>query len=406
MSPRSILLALAAAGSVVAQVNRCEMRDTYTIKSSSDASALSGCTTWKGDIEIDPLYSGELTLSGVRKIDGDFTAKNVTNLQALSADSLSEITGDWMLTDVTRLIQLSFPSMRTVGGAVTWDALSGIQSVTVGPITKAKSVKVTNTRLQNLDSFNLVSVARWEVTNNDRLQTIKAQLGNVSDSLIIQGFQTAIPSVSFPNLIWAQNITLINCSSIELPSIQIINGSLALKGNTLESFFTPNLTEVGSSIGSGGSLTLNDNSNLNNISMPLLKRIGGSFQVQNNPQLAELNQFPVLANVIGALDFFGVFTKVSLPALSSVDGTFNIQSTSDIQEDCNVFAKLQASKKIRAKYVCSGKNKEVGDINKDPSKSGNSGGDGGKKNSASGLAVSVPMVMGASGVLAMVAALF
>lgn len=404
MSPRSILIALAAAGSVLAQVNRCEKSDTYTIKSSADATALSACTTWKGDIDIDPLYSGELNLAGVRKIDGDFTAKNVTNLQTLTADSLSEITGDWTLSDVTRLVQLTLPSMRTVGGAVTWNALSGVQSVSVGPITKARSMLVTNTRLQNLDSFNLVSVAKWEVSNNNQLQRINAQLGNVSDTLIIQGMPNSLPTVSFPNLIWAQNMTFINCSSIELPSLQVLNGSLALKGNSLETFSTPNLTEVGSSISTGGSLTLNDNAMLSNISMPLLKRIGGSFQIQNNPELAEVNQFPVLANIIGALDFFGVFTKVALPALASVEGTFNIQSKKDIEKDCSAFAKLRDSKKIRAKYVCSGQNTEIGDISTDP-KGGNSGSNGGKKNSASGLAVSVPMIMGASGMLA-IAALF
>jgi hypothetical protein len=53
----------------------------------------------------------------------------------------------------------------------------------------------------------------------------------------------------------------------------------------------------------------NDNSNLKNISLPVLKTVGGAFQIANNTKLVKFTGAPRLEEITGALDFTGAFDE-------------------------------------------------------------------------------------------------
>jgi len=116
----------------------------------------------------------------------------------------------------------------------------------------------------------------------------------------------------------------------------------------MTSIIAPNLTSVGNTATGQGSLAIDANGNLANISMPLLKSVGGADQIANNTALDAIS-FPALATVGGAIDFSGNFSTPDLPALNNVKGGFNVQSTANI--DCSGFKKESGSI-IQGTFTC------------------------------------------------------
>ena len=70
----------------------------------------------------------------------------------------------------------------------------------------------------------------------------------------------------------------------------------------MQSFAAPNLTTC-------GGLIFVDNTELTNISLPMLTSINASYQIANNTQLKIINGFQKLSIIGGALDFNGNFTE-------------------------------------------------------------------------------------------------
>ena len=96
-------------------------------------------------------------------------------------------------------------------------------------------------------------------------------------------------------------MTFRNVSSVTMPSLSQVNGSLGFYSDTFQSFSAPNLTAT------GGGLAFVDSPNLSKISMPKLTEVGAGFLIANNTNLKSIKGFPKLQTVVGALDFAGNF---------------------------------------------------------------------------------------------------
>jgi len=194
-----------------------------------------------------------------------------------------------------------------------------------------------------------------------------------------------------PNLQFALNMTFRNVSSVSLPSLSGVNGSLGFYGNILSTFSAPNLTQTGSD------LVFDDNTGLTNLSLPSLTIVGGGLQIANNSQLKSINGLPKLQDVGGAVDFSGVFTNASLPALKDVRGGFNLQTTQ--QFDCSNFASDHSSSIIKGTYVCSGAQANPGTLGSKPTGTAAGSSPSATKKAAAGhFEVNVPLVMGIASV--------
>jgi hypothetical protein len=235
-------------------------------------------------------------------------------------------------------------------GSIEWVALPALSQLTFpATVSTATSVTISNTFLSTLDGINLNTVGTMQIDNNNRLKTFSTQVANITSQLNINANGNNL-QVSFPNLIWAANMTFRNISSISIPSLATVNGSLGFYGNYMTDIAAPNLTTVGSFSNKVGSLAFVANSKLANISMPLLSSVGGAVQIANNTALNAIS-FESLSTVGGAIDFSGNFTTPVLPALTIVKGNFNIQSQQVI--DCTGFAaEAGVSKVIQGNYVC------------------------------------------------------
>lgn len=272
-----------------------------TIQNQADASGLSSCSTYSGSIAIATGTGGEINIPGVQRITGSLSATNVSQLTGLSADSLEIIDDSFTLNECQILSTLNFPRLTQVT-EVDWNALAGLQglSFTTG-LQEVDSLMIQNTQLGTLDGINLQTAATVTIVNNNYLNDITMQLGNISESITLEANGMNV-SANFPNLEWAANVTMRNVSSLNVPSLASVNGSMGLYANFFEAFSAANLTTV------GGTLSFVSNEDLTNISMPELTTVNGGLPIQNNTQL-EVVYLPSLETVGGALDFYGNFTK-------------------------------------------------------------------------------------------------
>ncbi|TVY50006.1 Protein ecm33 [Lachnellula occidentalis] len=348
MFAQQILLPAFAVFSIAAAQSTGCSQATATINSQADATALASCTTFAGTILLPSTAAGVISIDGPQQVGGDFIVDNATALTSLSSSSISEITGIFHLDSLTVLSTLSFSELTSVG-SIEWSALPVLQQLTFPSfIKKAKDVLITNTFLSSLEGINLDSVETLNINNNGRLTSFSTQVANITGLLNIEANGKSL-AVEFPNLETAANMTFRNCSSISIPSLKTVNGSLGFYGNYIESLAAPNLTTLGSTTETNtGSFALVANGMLSNISFPQLSSIAGAFQIANNTKLYNIS-FPEVSQVGGAIDFAGNFSTPVLSGLKVVSGGFNMQSTSVI--DCPSFDKLNGNV-IQGVYDC------------------------------------------------------
>jgi hypothetical protein len=250
--------------------------------------------------------NGPINIDGPEEVTGDFTAESAGLLTTIESSSIKSIGGDFTLFNLTTLSTLSFAQLTKVGN-INWSSLPALPSLTFPQsIGEAASVIITNTFLSTLDGINLKTVNTLNINNNNRLKTFSTQVGNIHDLLNIDSNGKDL-DVSFPNLLWAANMTFRNCSSISIPSLATVNGSLGFYENYFTSLSAPNLTSVGNLANGQGSLAFVANPSLANITIAGLTQVGGAFQIANNSALEDIS-FPTLAKVGGAIDFSGNFS--------------------------------------------------------------------------------------------------
>ncbi|KAF9887897.1 hypothetical protein FE257_009557 [Aspergillus nanangensis] len=320
----------------------CGDGDSIKIENQSDADGYSTCKTLKGDVEVSEHYSGDLNFQSVEEIDGSLNIDGAANMTSLSAPNLESISETFQLNGLTTLASLSFGSLTTVK-SIKWTALPNLQTLdfTKG-VTEAGSVAITNTGLTNLDGISLKTVGTFDITENVQLKTVNVNnLKNATGLINFAGNMDTL-EIELPNLVGGTNMTFRNVSSVSIPSLKELSGQLGFWGDSFQSFSAPNLTET-------ADLVFNDNSKLNNVSMPNLKTVNGGFQIARNDKLSAID-FPSLEQVTGAIDFSGKFDKASISSLKNVKGGFNMQSTGNFS--CDSFDKLHDDKVIRGTYKC------------------------------------------------------
>merc|ERR1711967_74267 len=117
-----------------------------------------------------------------------------------------------------------------------------------------ESLSIQNTQLGSLDGINLQVADTVYIANNNFLNDITMQLGNVSDSMVLEANGLNVSAI-FPNMKWGNELTFRNCSQVSLPSLATTNGSM------------PVLTKV------GGGLNVANNTGLRTIAFPQLETV-------------------------------------------------------------------------------------------------------------------------------------
>lgn len=336
-----ILPALAAVQLALAD-NSCSPSEPLQVQSTGDASVLSSCETFTGDIVIVSQAAGDISLNGVQQITGSLSSDNATQVSSISAPQLNSIGDKFSLTSLTGLTALNFGSLTSVG-SIEWEALPELQTLafTKG-VSQADSVSIVNTGLTSLNGISLKSIGDFNIAENGYLETVNVNdLKNATGLISFAGNLDSL-NLELPNLESAANISLRNVSSFTVPSLQTLKGLLGLYGDSFLNFSAPNLTST-------GDVSIVGNPALNNISLPVLKTVNGGFSISKNDKLKNIS-FPELETVGGALDFSGVFDVADLPSLKHVKGALNVQSTGNFS--CAPFNELNSNQVVGGKFTC------------------------------------------------------
>jgi hypothetical protein len=353
---------------------------TVTISAAADVTSAAACATITGSVEIVAGAGSSIDLSGeLTKIGGSLTASNLGDLVSFSSTSLKSIGGAFILHNDTFMSTLKFTNLSSVG-SIDWATLSNLGSFTYGDgngITSGKSVAVADTFMNTLEGINIDALDTLDINNNHHLTSFTSKLKSLSTLMNINANGNDL-EVSLPNLVWAANLTISNVTSFSAPSLATINGSIRFDSDYMETFSAPNLTEVQS-----GDLSFVSNSKVTNISCPLLTRVGGGFTIANNTAMEELNGFPLLNEVGGAIKLRGSFSSVDLGSLNDVKGAFDLSSTSDISSSCTSFQTLKNSGDIQGAYSCTSNNANAN--NDVSSAGGSSSSSSGTNNTSSGV---------------------
>jgi len=244
---------------------------------------------------------------------------------------------------------LGMPSLISVG-AIKWITLNALQQLTfTAQVSKARSILITDTALTTLDGINLQTVGNFEVTNNPQLRTISIQVANITQALTISANGPML-NLSFPNLIWANNMTVRNVSGLSIPSLAFVNSTFGVYSSYMTSILAPNLTSV------GGDLAIVADPSLTNASMPILKTVGGGLLIANNSDYLDVSGFASVQTT-GAISVSGNYTSFSLPALKDCKGSFNAQSSGNFS--CDPFQSSKNSGVIKGSFTCSAKSNNV-----------------------------------------------
>lgn len=334
-----VVSALVAASGAVAQTtttsgssstasgsNSACTANVFTISSASDLSAITGCSTVSGTVNISPSLS-TVDLGGITSIQGDLNVINnstgmgnaLAATTAITAGSLQSISGTLTLTQLTQLNNLAMPALTRVGG-ISFRTLPVLQNLGFSGITQASSISIFDTQLQSLNGINLRSVDTFAITQNRYISAISMnQLTQVRNSLIISA-NAANVAVSFPALTSTGNFTIQQVGNLSINALSNVTGSMGLQQNQFAVIQAQNLSYV------TGDLFITNNTQLTNVSMPNLQSVSG-FSIANNTKLSDLN-FPALTTVAGAIDWSGAFSTVEVPNLRDVRGGLNVQTSS------------------------------------------------------------------------------
>lgn len=313
-----------------------------TATAQADLDALSGCSTFAGNIILAETL-GSAAINGIQEIEGNLICKNNTQISSITAGSLASIGGSFTLNGLTVLSTLSFPLLTSIG-SINWVTLPAVDSLqfTTG-VTDCDDIYISDTDLSTLTGITLETVNTLSINNNLNLNQIEMPITSVSDQVDVS--YNGECDISFPDLIWANNLTFQDVQSVSTPKLSTVNASYILISNNFEKLSAPNLTTV-------GGLSIIKNDNLESISFPKLSTIGSAgLEISNNTEIESFS-FPKVSQVAGAIVLKGSFDNATFPMLSLVRGAVTIESDEDF--DCSVFNKLNSNNDIRGNdYVCS-----------------------------------------------------
>ena len=288
----------------------CSTTSTFTVQNQGDATSVSSCQKFSGDIEIAKGAGAAIDFTGsLEQITGSLIYAGDDAVQSLKADSLTQL-GSLNLTNLAGLSTLTMTKLTTVGD-MSLSGLNTLGGFDFSVLDDIGSLSIVNTQIQSLGALSKASkIGDIELSDNTFLGDISFELEQLDplSSTIEIGVNNFIngQTIELPNLVTAGSITIRNATSISTPALSNVSDTLGLYSTTMQSYSAPNLTLA-------GGIVVNDNSQLTNLSFPVLVGVNisgnSTLQVANNTKLLQVDGFPQLVMVKGDVDMSGSMDK-------------------------------------------------------------------------------------------------
>ncbi|KAI8989410.1 hypothetical protein BDB01DRAFT_718880 [Pilobolus umbonatus] len=301
----------------------------YTVSNQQDLDKIRTCKNYSGNIRIENTAAPELKLNGVELLEGDLIVSNNDVLQTLSFPVLQGINGNLKLMNnkiMSRLDVSQLYALRTFDVSVH-PALNEIKFST--GLSQADNINIADTTIARLDGFKIVTAREITITNNIYLKNLSfSNMTSVGNMLISANSPTL--NLELTKLETTRDLTLRNVASITMSSLSKATGDISFISNSFDSLEIPEITDI------TGTLTLTDNLQLNNVSMPKLSHLGGALSVGGNSKLMLINSFPSLQQVDGTVDITGGFDEIQLPSLSDVSSVYTEREYTIFNHNINI----------------------------------------------------------------------
>ncbi|OLY82774.1 Protein ecm33 [Smittium mucronatum] len=319
---------------------------SITVNSQADASGLSSCSTFNGDITANAINIDTLDFSGVQSVNGSVYISNSFALKNLNFPDLRNVSGTFSILNNTQIIGLSIPNLSSVGDFLIVSN-PNLRTLTSNSLSSVKGYRVVSTSLVSLGTLGFTNATYVDVSANTYLDTLEfTKLKGVSGYVNIADNDSKAVA-NFPNLLSiGGNSTFRTLAGLNVSSITTLSDTFNLNGNTFANFSLDSLSNVSKDI------TVIDNSLLTNFSIPLLASIDGGIQINNNSLLEYITKetFPSLSNVKGGVDLSGSILNVTFPALSRIQGAFSLVTSEPA--DCTLIQNALKSKVVGS-FNCS-----------------------------------------------------
>lgn len=261
---------------------------TTTILNSAQATALAECSTFDGDVVIDPNSTSSISIRGLSFITGDLKDGSRQYLTSLSADDLVTVGQEFSITSNVNLTSVSLPSLRNIRRL--W--LTDLPNLTVwkSALNNVSNIKISGTGFTDLSWLTAEKVNLLTIEDNPFLNNITLQI-NASGYTSFARNGPAL-RVSLPNLQQAYNLTVRHCQDFQAPSLTRVTLSAGFLQNSFQDLSIPKLGTLGST------LMLWNNTALSTLDLPVLTNVSGDVRFGINPTLQNLT-LPQLTVVEG-----------------------------------------------------------------------------------------------------------
>ncbi|KAH8672671.1 hypothetical protein BGZ60DRAFT_429990 [Tricladium varicosporioides] len=291
---------------------------TTTIASQADATGLSSCATFTGAIVIPKTASGPLNISGLGEIRGDLIVDNV-GITSLTMPLLTNVTGTMTIANSTSLTTVDFPKLKNVVN-LNFVALPGLTGAGLDPnvVMNTTNVKISNTSFSVIPNFG-GQPTYIRIDNNKLLLNMSLDATDMGEISVHNN--GAKLRVGLPNLLTIGNAVFINTTGIDVPVLTTIRNSMSVASNYFTLFSAPRLQSINNSV------EFQNNSKMIDLSVPMLKSIGGDISIFMNSALQQISGFQSLEKVGSALAVSGNFSSMTFPSLKNVTFGVNIQTS-------------------------------------------------------------------------------
>lgn len=280
------------------------------------------CRSIMGSVQIMDFVDPVIDFGSLQNINGDLIIENLPDVVRVQGHNLASVGGSFKINSLTSLTSVYFPVLHHFN-AIEWTVVPTLTSLNLAPnISFAKRITISDTSLIGVDVLeNVEDLEVLNINNNRYMEYMKVNVKQVHEQLSISSNSREL-KVEFPQLQWANNLTVRDVSLADFPNLKHINHSLEVIENDFDSFEVPNLETI------GGTLGLIQNARLHKVDLGSVKIINGGLMVANNSNIDKINFLPQLREIGGAIHFIGTFQETDFPSLRLVRGSALVQSTS------------------------------------------------------------------------------
>ncbi|KAG5439056.1 hypothetical protein PCK2_000897, partial [Pneumocystis canis] len=257
-------------------------------------------------------------------------------INLVSLPNLEHVNGKIEFSNLTLIQYINLEQLATVTSFILFQCAQLESLILTKGITSLSHLQISDTSLRGLNGMYIKKLVSLQIDNNKYLNylnittliTVKEMLSFLQNGRV-KNHDGVV--VAFPALQTVGDLTLQRVTHAYFSSLRNISGSLVLTLSNIERFVLANLRFI------FNSLSIYNNSELNDLRFPNLISIGGTFLLQNNPKLTTISGFPNVTSIGGSVSWTGPLTNIALPRINDIKGTVLIVSSSSLS--CPSFLK-------------------------------------------------------------------